>query len=76
MIERDEIRAQMGRQQVSIAELSRRTGLQANSISSFLNGGDAKISSITAIVGALGGKVDLSFCPSTQSAVREMPHAG
>lgn len=61
MIERDEILAQMGRRRLTVAALSRSTGITQPAIRAFLNGGDAKVSSVEAIVGAVGGQVGLFF---------------
>jgi DNA-binding phage protein len=54
MIDRTEILAQMGRKRLTISEVARRTGLTQNAVRAFLNGGDAKVSSVSSIAGAVG----------------------
>ena len=50
MIDRSDILAEMGRKRISVSELARRAGIHVNAARSFLNGGDTKLSTLTAIL--------------------------
>ncbi len=65
MIDRTEILAQMGRKRLTISEIARRTGLTKNAVRAFLNGGDAKVSSVTSIAAAVG--LSLALVPGSHA---------
>lgn len=74
MIDRDEIRAEIGRRHLSISAVSRNTGISGISIRTFLNGGDARLSTVSAIVSAVGGKLAILFDQNDKSTF-EAPNA-
>lgn len=75
MIDRIEYLAQLGRLRMSVPALARQTGLSVNTVRSFLNGKDIRLSCFLAITEALGGEVHVTFARVSEKGLVERGQA-